>query len=160
MRRAARDQLVFYQAVWESVGGKRLTLVIPAAAELAGTPYDVFVLDRSLRLKRRGTVVAGQGDKPYGMFEIKSASASLPEGYRGEWSLAIAFWPRGREFDPELPVRPVAFDVPDDSLANYVYLEPVDWREAGDEGDFDRGTGRLADVQPGEVSVRWAEEIR
>jgi hypothetical protein len=159
MLRDSRDEGVYYQSVWKAGDDELLVIVREQESELTGTPYDVFVLDRSLRLLRRGTIVASQDDFPYSLVEIKTASESVPAAYRGRWILAVALWSDELDYDPSLPVHEINFSVGTQGAErepNFVYVEPVKWDDEPQR--FKYGSHRLVEAE--DVQIRRAEPAR
>jgi hypothetical protein len=160
MLRESDDEGNWYQSVWHAGDQELLVVVRHPGLEMFGTPYHVFVLDRSLRLLRRGTIVAGEGDWPYSLVEVKTAGETVPAAYRGRWVLAIALWPDTQAYDPSHPVYEVSFSRGNmgsrERKPNRVYVEPVAWDNDGEE--FEYGAKRLIDAE--DVQIRRAEPAR
>ncbi len=86
--------------------------------------WGVVVLDRSMKVVRRGSVGLASDRNPCRLFEIRSDNAAIPAAHRGEWLLSVQWQ------DPPVSTMPspdhdevdsASDDSPTDSL------NPVHW---------------------------------
>ncbi len=75
-----------FAAIWRKGDDRFLACLQYPGVELFGTPYEVAILDRSMKLVRWGIATADQDYIPFALVEIRPTN----DPGRGEWELAVA----------------------------------------------------------------------
>jgi len=162
--RTKLDGISVHRAVWQRPDGEFLVCAVDSCAlpcddpigraVLGGSTYHILVLNRQMRVVRRGTVRASmEEDEPYCLAEIRTASEEVPAELRGRWLLAIGFWWSGwfryvNVLEPPLD-RVAGGHLSRTRAPSIVDLEAVDW--ADDEHD------RVNLDVVGPLQARWSE---
>jgi hypothetical protein len=152
--RSPEGDYVVYLGVWQGPQPHLVALKYPGL-ELGGTPYDVVILDRQMKLVGCGTITAPQDHVPYGLVEIRVMGEKVAAPLRNRWLLGVATWNPDTPFYWDAPIVLSDQQAGMQERANRPDVTPVVWwGEAGEDKD-------LIDLcsiilhQPAEV--RWAE---
>ena len=142
----------FYRAIWKQGDQEHLVCLRYPGAELFGTPYDVSVFDRAMRLVRWGEITAQQDGIPYGLVEVRGAAKqAIPDG-RSAWRLAVITYYPDSGIDPSKRfLRDDTGDTETDE-GNNIDTVVVGWEDEPVDADSRYLFGLLPTSR-----VRWAE---